>query len=137
MAATAGRLAVLYLQIAGSYVPVAGLRTRSITFGNTNVDVTTADSSGRWRELLSAAGIQNLDIDAAGTYQNDAAAVTMLQAVQSSALQQCKFYIPNIILITGSFLIDSGKLDSPHNEAMTFELKMLSSGQPTITYGQP
>ena len=137
MASSAGRIAVLSLLVAGSYVPIGGLRTRSLIFGNTNVDVTTADSAGRWREMLGGAGIQNIDIDAAGLYQNDAAAVTMFQALQNSTLQAIKFYIPSIIAITGNFFIYSGQLDSPYSEGMAFQFKALSSGQPTITYGQP
>lgn len=134
MAATAGKLAVLSLLLNGVYVPLAGLKTRSITFGNTNVDVTTADSAGRWRELLPSAGVQNLDIDAAGTFQNDSAANQFQQAVQASTLQTVKFQIPNVITITGQFMSDNFKLDAPFNESLSFELKLLSSGQPTISY---
>lgn len=135
MAATAGRLAALYISISGVYQPVGGLRTRSLSFGNTNVDVTTADSAGRCRELLAGAGIQNCDIDAAGVYQGDAAMVTFIQAVNASSIQTLKYIIPGIIKVEGSFLIDSSKIDAPYNESLTFDLKALSSGLFTVSYG--
>ena len=35
---------------------VAGMRSRRIAFNAESVDVTNADSAGRWRELLAGAG---------------------------------------------------------------------------------
>ncbi|MEO3998563.1 phage major tail protein, TP901-1 family [Mesorhizobium sp. CAU 1732] len=43
---------------AGSFVTVAGLRTKRLAFNSETVDVTDADSTGRWRELLSGSGVQ-------------------------------------------------------------------------------
>jgi len=133
MAANAGRAWALSILIAGSYVPVAGLRTRSFVANNTNIDVTTADSAGRWRELLGGAGIQSLDIDFAGIHQNDAGAKTLFQAATSSALQTIRL-VTQGIQIDMTALVDNYKSDGPYNEAATFEAKLLSSGQPTFTY---
>jgi len=133
MAAQAGRNWALYINVSGSYVAVAGLRTRSFTADNTNIDVTTADSPGRWRELLGAAGIQSLSIDVAGVYQNDAGAKAFLNAVLTSALTTFRL-VTNGVQIDGTFLADSYKSDGPYNEGQTFECKLLSSGQPTFTF---
>lgn len=46
---------------AGGFVAVAGLRTRQFTLNAEAVDVTNADSAGRWRELLSGAGVKRTD----------------------------------------------------------------------------
>lgn len=133
MSASAGRNWILYLLIAGTYTAVAGLRTRSFTANNTNIDVTTADSAGRWRELLGGAAIQSLDMDFAGIHQNDAGAKTLFQAATSSALQTARL-VTTGIQIDCTVLVDSYKSDGPYNEAATFEFKLLSSGQPTFTY---
>ena len=133
MSANAGRNWVLSILIAGAYVPVAGLRARSFTVNNTNVDVTTADSAGRWRELLGGAGIQSLDMDCSGTHQNDATAKALFQAAAASTLQTIRLATTGI-QIDMTALIDSYKSDGPYNEAATFEAKLLSSGQPTFTY---
>jgi len=132
MAASAGRDWALSVLSNGSYVPVAGLRTRSFKANNTNVDITTADSAGRWRELLGGAGVQSLDIDAAGIAKNDAGAKILFGAATTSALQTIRL-VTNGIQIDGTFLIDSYNAAGPYNEAQTFDVKLLSSGQPTIT----
>ncbi|GMA77957.1 hypothetical protein GCM10025880_43740 [Methylorubrum aminovorans] len=41
---------------ADGFVAVAGLRARQLAFNAETVDVTNADSAGRWRELLAGAG---------------------------------------------------------------------------------
>ena len=41
---------------AGGFTTVAGLRTRRLGFNAETVDVTNAESSNRWRELLDGAG---------------------------------------------------------------------------------
>ena len=133
MAASAGRAWALSIYNGASYVPVAGLRTRSFKADNTNVDVTTADSPGRWRELLGNAGIQSLEIDAAGIAQNDAGYKLLFQAATSSTLQTMRL-VSTGIQIDGTFLVDSFNAAGPYNEAQTFDFKLQSSGQPTFTY---
>jgi TP901-1 family phage major tail protein len=133
MAAGAGRNWAIYIYNGASYVAVAGLRTRSFTIGNTNVDVTTADSAGRWRELLGNAGVQNLDMEGAGVYQNDAGAKLIAQAASTSTLQTMRL-VANGIQIDGTFLVDQFKSDGAYNEGATFEAKFLSSGAVTFTY---
>ena len=42
----------------GNFETVAGLRAKRISFDARSVDVTNADSAGRWRELLEGAGVR-------------------------------------------------------------------------------
>lgn len=131
MAAKAGRDWALYIWNGASYIPVAGLRTRSFKAGGTEVDVTTADSAGRWQEFLGAAGVQSLEIDAAGIYQQDAGAKLLLTAVTNSTITTMRLVSPGI-QIDASFLLSEYSSEGPYNEATTFSVKMRSSGQPTI-----
>jgi TP901-1 family phage major tail protein len=56
MAAQRGKDMLLKLaDDGGLFVSVAGLRSRRIMFNAEMVDVTHAESAGRWRELLSGA----------------------------------------------------------------------------------
>ena len=53
----------------GSFITVAGLRTRALAFNAAPIDVTDAESAGRWRELLAGGGmgcvkVRHLDIQA-------------------------------------------------------------------------
>lgn len=54
---------------AGSYVTVAGLRSRSISFNTETVDITHSESAGRWRELLSGAGAKSARVTGTGHLQ--------------------------------------------------------------------
>ena len=42
----------------GSYETIAGLRAKRIAFNAETVDITHAESAGRWRELLAGSGVQ-------------------------------------------------------------------------------
>jgi TP901-1 family phage major tail protein len=44
------------------FITVAGLRTRQIAFNAETVDVTQAESAGRWRELLAGVGVRRVDL---------------------------------------------------------------------------
>jgi TP901-1 family phage major tail protein len=133
MAAKAGRDWAFYIYNGTSYIQVAGLRTKSFKANNTEVDVTNADSTGRWRELLGAAGVQTLDIDVAGIYQQDAGAKLAMTAVTTAAITTARLVSPGI-QIDGSFLFNEYSSEGPYNEGTTFSLKIMSSGQPTIAY---
>ncbi len=133
MAAQPGRLWALFISNGTTLIPVAGLQTRSFSLDNTNVDVTTADSAGRWRELLGGAGIQSLEIQAGGKYQSDAGAKLAMQACMTSVITVCRLVVPGV-QFDGSFLVDKYKSDGPYSEATTFELTLQSSGLITATF---
>jgi TP901-1 family phage major tail protein len=56
MVAQKGKDFLLKFNNAGTYVTVAGLRTRRLAFNAQAVDVTDGESVGRWRELLACKG---------------------------------------------------------------------------------
>ncbi|HEY6633165.1 MAG TPA: phage major tail protein, TP901-1 family, partial [Rhizobiaceae bacterium] len=58
MVAQKGKDLLLKIENAGSFVTVAGLRSKRIAFNSETVDITDADSAGRWRELLAGSGVQ-------------------------------------------------------------------------------
>lgn len=53
MAAQKGKDLLLKMSDGASFVTVAGLRSRRIAFNAETVDVTHAESTERWRELLA------------------------------------------------------------------------------------
>jgi predicted secreted protein len=56
MAAQKGKDMLLKVRTAvGVFTTVAGLRARKMAFNAETVDVTDADSAGRWRELIGGA----------------------------------------------------------------------------------
>lgn len=120
-----------------AYTDIAGLRTRSFKINNNPVDVTTADSTGRWREMLGDTGQVELEIDASGLYQKDAPGHVLPTAVASGASQVFKLVSAPTsagITIIGSFVVTEYNLTATYNEAAAFTIKLMSSGAPTITY---
>ena len=51
---------------AGGFATVAGLRARQLAFNAEAVDVTHAESAGRWRELLAGPGVRHAAVSSAG-----------------------------------------------------------------------
>jgi TP901-1 family phage major tail protein len=120
-----------------TYTAIAGLRTRSFKINNNPVDVTTAESTGRWRELLGDTGIVELEIDANGLYQKDAPGhllPTLVASGASTVFQLVSASTSAGITIVGSFVVSEYEASATYNEAATFTVKLLSTGAPTITY---
>jgi hypothetical protein len=133
MPASAGRDWALSILVSGSYQSVGGLRTRSLSIDGTNIDVTTADSAGRFRELLPSAGVMSLDIDGSGVYQRDTGVKQIIANMVAQTLVTLRFANATLgIQIDGTFLVDTFKLTGPYNDSNTFDAKFMSSGQPTI-----
>ena len=53
-----------------AFVTVAGLRARTIALNARTVDVTDADSAGRWRELLAGAGVKACSVAGQGVFRD-------------------------------------------------------------------
>ena len=59
MAAQSGKDLLLKIETdPDTFLTVAGLRARTVSLNARAVDVTDADSAGRWRELLAGAGVR-------------------------------------------------------------------------------
>ena len=74
MAAQRGKDLLIKLDMtgAGVFETVAGLRATRITFNAETVDITNLGSAGRWRELLSGAGVRSAAISGSGVFRDDA-----------------------------------------------------------------
>lgn len=136
MAATCGSLMTLsFKDDAGTpaYQLVAGLRSKSVTINSEPVDVTSASSSGVWRELLDACGVRSATISADGIFADDAGIEAVRDAVSENELRDCKLVIPSFFDITGSFKVTSFQLGSEYNGAITFSITLESAGALTFT----
>ncbi len=80
MSAQRGRdLLVRVSNGAGGFVAVAGLRARQLAFNAETVDVTNADSAGRWRELLAGAGVRRAAVAGSGVFRDEASDARLRQ----------------------------------------------------------
>lgn len=70
MSAQKGKDLLIKLDLDGSFVTVAGLRAKRLAFNTETVDITDADSSGRWRELLGGSGVQRASLSGSGIFKD-------------------------------------------------------------------
>lgn len=123
----------------GLYTIIGGVRTRSFKMNNNAVDVTTAESTGRWRELLATTGNVELEINGSGLYQKDANS-NMLPSLASSGTTANFLFVSEIptatrgVEIVGDFIVSEYEASATFNEAVTFTIKMLSVNTPSILY---
>ena len=117
----------------GSFVTVAGLRARQIAFNAEAVDVTHAESAGRWRELLDGAGIKRASIAGRGLFKDAATDALMRQTFFDGAVKTFQVVIPDFGNVEGSFQISSLEFAGEHNGEVTYELSLESAGELTFT----
>jgi TP901-1 family phage major tail protein len=114
---------------AGAFVTVAGLRTRQMSFNAETVDVTHAESAGRWRELLAGAGVRRAAITGSGVFRDDASDALMREIVFEGAIRNWQVIVPNFGTIEGPFQVSTLEYRGEHDGEVTFEMSLDSAGQ--------
>ena len=117
---------------AGGFVTVAGLRARQLAFNAEAVDVTNAESAGRWRELLEGAGIKRAAIAGRGLFKDAATDALMRQTFFDGAVKSYQIVIPDFGTVEGAFQISSLEFAGEHNGEVTYELALESGGSLTF-----
>ena len=87
---------------AGGFVAVAGLRARQLAFNAEAVDVTNADSAGRWRELLAGAGVRRAAIAGAGVFRDEASDARLRQMFFDGTIDAFQIVVPAFGTIEGA-----------------------------------
>ena len=80
---------------ASGFVTVAGLRTRQLAFNAEPVDVTHAESAGRWRELLAGAGVRRAGITGSGVFKDEASDARMRQVFFDGDVRTYQVIVPD------------------------------------------
>ena len=112
----------------GNFVTVAGLRTKRLSFNSETVDVTNADSAGRWRELLAGSGVQRAAASGSGIFkdaQSDALIRTQFFNAGTAAWQ---LLVPEFGIVAGPFQVTALEYNGNHDGEVTFELALESAG---------
>ncbi len=128
MGAQKGKDLLLKVQDAGVYGTVAGLRSRRLSFNAETVDVTDAESVGRWRELMGGAGVQRASVSGSGLFKDQASDAAVRSAFFSGAILNWQVVIPDFGTVTGPFQITALEYAGEHNGELTFELALESAG---------
>lgn len=117
----------------GTFLTVAGLRARTISFNAETVDVTNAESAGQWRELLEGAGVKHARVTGAGIFKDAASDATIRAYVFEGTIRTWRVLVPDFGSIEGHFLITSFELSGKHDGEVSFDITLESAGQLTFT----
>jgi TP901-1 family phage major tail protein len=135
MAAQSGKDMLLKLDAtgSGSFVTVAGLRTRALAFNAAAIDITDSESVGRWRELLAGGGIRRASVSGAGIFKDQASDEAVRSLFFGAGICAWQLVIPGFGTIAGPFQIVALQFSADHAGEVTFELTLESAGQLTFT----
>lgn len=117
----------------GAFETVAGLRASRIALNAETVDATTADSAGRWRELLSGAGARSASISGSGVFKDATSDSLMRQAFFDAAAINAQIVVPDFGVIEGPFQITALEYSGDHDAEATFETSLASAGALSFT----
>ena len=133
MAAQKGKDLLVKIADGASFVTVAGLRARRLSFNAETVDITHAESAGRWRELLDGAGIKRAAVAGRGLFKDAASDALMRATFFDGAVKNFQIVIPDFGTVQGLFQITSLEFAGEHDGEVTIELALESAGELTFT----
>ena len=134
MAAQKGKDLLLRLADgAGGFATVAGLRTRQLALNAETVDVTNADSAGRWRELLAGAGARRAAISGSGVFRDAASDARLRAMFFEGTIDEVQIVIPDFGTLQGPFQITAIDYRGDHAGEVTFDMALESAGALNFT----
>ncbi len=115
------------------FVTLGGLRTRQIAFNAETVDVTHAESAGRWRELLEGAGVRRAAVTGTGIFRDAASDARLRQTFFDAEIRTWQLILPDFGTIEGAFQVTALEYRGEHDGEVTFELTLESAGPIAFT----
>ncbi|TCR93166.1 phage major tail protein, TP901-1 family [Rhizobium sp. BK376] len=133
MAAQKGKDLLLKIYNGSGYETVAGLRTKKLSFNAETVDITDAESAGRWRELLGGAGVQRASLSGSGLFKDQASDELIRNAFFNGSILSWQIVIPDFGTVSGPFQATALEYSGEHNGEVTFDIALESAG--VISFG--
>lgn len=130
MAAQNGKDLLIKIDMTGNglFETVAGLRATRVSFNAETVDVTSLESEGGWRELLSGAGVKSAAISGSGVFKDATTDERARQIFFDGETPEFQVIIPSFGTVEGPFQITSVEYSGAHNGEATYELSLASAG---------
>ncbi|MGN6548291.1 MAG: phage major tail protein, TP901-1 family [Pararhizobium sp.] len=128
MTAQKGKDLLLKIDDAGAPTTVAGLRTKRLAFNARTVDVTDAESAGRWRELLGGSGVQSASVSGSGIFKDAVSDALVRQAFFDGSILGWTIVVPDFGTVSGLFQVTALEYSGSHDGEMTFDIALESAG---------
>jgi TP901-1 family phage major tail protein len=132
MAAQKGRDLLLKIDNGAGFVTAAGLRSKRLAFNAQLVDVTDAESAGRWRELLGGAGVQRAAVSGSGIFKDQASDALVRSLFFAGTIAGWQVVIPDFGTVAGPFQIAALEYSGAHDGEVAFEIALESAGALTF-----
>jgi TP901-1 family phage major tail protein len=133
MAAQKGKDLLLKIYDGTAYQTVAGLRTKKLSFNAETVDITDAESVGRWRELLGGAGVQRASLSGSGLFKDQSSDELIRNAFFAGSILSWQIVIPDFGTVSGPFQATALEYSGTYNGEITFDIALESAG--VIAFG--
>lgn len=117
----------------GQFETIAGLRATRVSFNAEAVDVTSLESQGGWRELLSGAGVKSAAISGSGVFKYQGMDERTRQLFFDGETPQFQVIIPDFGIVEGAFQVTAIEYAGSHNGEATYEISLASAGALTFT----
>lgn len=112
----------------GLFETIAGLRATRVSFNAESVDVTSLESQGGWRELLSGAGVKSASISGSGVFKDADSDERARQIFFDGETPEFQVIIPDFGTVEGPFQVTAVEYAGNHNGEATYELALASAG---------
>ncbi|BBF93545.1 phage major tail protein, TP901-1 family [Blastochloris tepida] len=133
MPAQKGKDLLLKVNDGGSFVTVAGLRTNRFALNAQTIDVTHAESAGRWRELLSGAGVRKASVAGSGIFKDAASDARLRQLAFDGEVASFQLVVPDFGVIEGPFQITALEYAGRFDGEVTHDIALESAGALSFT----
>ena len=117
----------------GQFQSIAGLRATRVSFNAETVDVTSLESQGGWRELLSGAGVKSATISGSGIFRDEGTDERARQLFFDGETPDFQIVIPDFGIVEGPFQVTSIEYAGSHNGEATYEMSLASAGALTFS----
>ncbi|MFP4045103.1 MAG: phage major tail protein, TP901-1 family [Rhodosalinus sp.] len=117
----------------GQFQTVAGLRATRLSFNAEQVDVTSLESQGGWRELLAGAGVKSASIAGSGVFRDADTDDRARQIFFDGETPEFQVVIPGFGTVAGPFQVTGLEYAGTHDGEATYEIALASAGALSFT----
>lgn len=116
-----------------AYEVIAGLRARSIGMNSEAVDITNANSTGRFREILDTSGVISATFSGSGVLDTGTPASELIEIKLAGSVRDFKFTVPGLGDFECPAKLTQFEVSGDYNDAVMVSMTFESAGEITFT----